>query len=105
MLDPLGKPDQQAIHSPTANFGPLSTGSVTNPMLITVFDTYLTLRSPGAWVWAKTSNSECSALTHFSMSLAHKCGNLKEPYNQDIKEQVTTKFFLKKEGKLYVKSQ
>ena len=39
------------------------------------------------------------------MSLAHKCGNLKEPYNQDIKEQVTTKFFLKKEGKLYVKSQ
>ena len=50
LQDPPGKPDQQAIHCPTANFGPLSTGSVTNPILITVFDTYLTLRSPGAWV-------------------------------------------------------
>ena len=30
------------------------------------------------------------------MSLAHKCVTLKEPYNQDIKEQVTTNFFLKK---------
>ena len=37
-----GKPDQQAIHCPTANFGLLSTGSVTNPILITVFDTYNT---------------------------------------------------------------
>ena len=35
------------------NFGPLSRGSVTNPILITVFDTHLTLRSLGAWVWAK----------------------------------------------------
>ena len=39
------------------------------------------------------------------MSLAHKCVNLKEPYNQDIKEQVTTNFFLKKEDRLYMKSQ
>ena len=39
LLDPPGKPDQQAIHCATANFGPLSRGSVTNPMLITVFDT------------------------------------------------------------------
>ena len=30
------------------------------------------------------------------MSLAHKYVNLKEPYNQDIKEQVTTKNFFKK---------
>ena len=49
----LGKPDQQAIHCPTANFGPLSRDSVTNPMLITVFDNYLTPRSSRAWVWVK----------------------------------------------------
>ena len=30
------------------------------------------------------------------MNLAHKYVNLKEPYNQDIKEQVTTKKILKK---------
>ena len=30
------------------------------------------------------------------MSLAHKYVNLKEPYNQDIKVQVTTKNFAKK---------
>ena len=30
------------------------------------------------------------------MSLAHKDVNLKEPYNQDIKDQVATKNFLKK---------
>ena len=30
------------------------------------------------------------------MSLAHKYVKLKEAYNQDIKEQVTTKIFLKK---------
>ena len=30
------------------------------------------------------------------MSLAHKYANLKEPYNQDIKEQVTTKNVFKK---------
>ena len=40
------------------------------------------------------SDSECSTLTHFSMSLAHKYVNLREP--QDIKEQVTTKKVLKK---------
>ena len=50
LLDPSGKHDQQAILCPIANFGPLLRGSVTNPMLITVFDTYLTPRSPGAWV-------------------------------------------------------
>ena len=47
MLDPLGKPGHKAIHWPTANFGPLLRGSLTNPMLITVFDAYLTPRSPG----------------------------------------------------------
>ena len=30
------------------------------------------------------------------MSLARKYVNLKEPYDQDIKEQVTTENFLKK---------
>ena len=88
MLDPLGKPDHQAIHCPTANFGPISRGSFSNPMLITVLDTRLTPRSPGVW---DSSDSECSALTHFSMSLAHIYVNLKEP--QDIKEQVTSNFF------------
>ena len=40
------------------------------------------------------SDFECSTSTHFCMSLAHKSVNLNEP--QDIKEQVTTKFLLKK---------
>ena len=44
------------------------------------------------------SDSECSILPHFSMSLTHKYVNLKEPYNQDIKEQVTTKNFFKKKA-------
>ena len=42
------------------------------------------------------SDSECSALTHFSVILAHKYVNLKESYNEDIKEQVITIIFLKK---------
>ena len=50
LLDPPGKIDHQAIHCPTANFGPLSRCSVTNAILITVFDNYLTPRSPGAWI-------------------------------------------------------
>ena len=74
------QPDHQTIHCPMANFGPLVRGSVTNPMLITAFDAYLTPTSPGA------------------MSLVHKYINLKEPYNQDIKEKVTTKKFLEKKA-------
>ena len=50
MLDLLWKPDHQAIHCPTANFGTLSRSSVNNRMLITVLHTYLTPRSLGAWV-------------------------------------------------------
>ena len=42
------------------------------------------------------SDSECSVLTYFSNGLAHKYVNLKEPYNQGIKEQATTKNFFKK---------
>ena len=42
------------------------------------------------------SDSECNALNHFSMSLAHKYVNIKEPYNQDIKEQVINKSFKKR---------
>ena len=38
------------------------------------------------------------------MSLAHKYVN-QEPYNQDIKEQVTTKTFLKRRQALDMKSQ
>ena len=84
-----------AIHCLTANFGPLLRGSMTNPMLITVFDTHLISKSLG--FSQDPSNSERSALTHFFMSLAHKYINLKEP--QDIKEQVTSKsFFFKKAG-------
>ena len=45
-----GKPNQQTIHFPTANFGPLLGDNVTNPMLITVFNTYLTPSSPGVWI-------------------------------------------------------
>ena len=46
---PPGRPTHRAIHCPTANFGQPSTCSITNPMLVTAFDTYLTPRSPGAW--------------------------------------------------------
>ena len=48
------KPDQQAIYFPSTDLEPLSKGSVTNPMLIIVFNTYLIPRSPRAWVLAKT---------------------------------------------------
>ena len=48
-------------------------------------------------------DSECNALTDFSMSLARKYVNLKEPCNKDIKEQVTTIIFLEKKT-LYMKS-
>ena len=67
------QPDHQAIHCPVTNFGPLVRGSVTNLILITAFDAYLTPRSLGA------------------MSLVHKYINLKESYKQDIKEKVTIK--------------
>ena len=77
---PPGKLDHQAVHRLTADLIQLSTGSITNTILITVFHTCLTPtpRSPGAWA--------CSALTHFSMSLACKYVNLKKPYTQDIKK-------------------
>ena len=39
---PPGRPTHRAIHCPTANFGQPSTCSITNPMLVTAFDTYLT---------------------------------------------------------------
>ena len=47
LLDLPGKPDQQAIHCPTANFGPLSRDNVTKPQLIWpyLFDTKFT----GIW--------------------------------------------------------
>ena len=38
------------------------------------------------------------------MSLAHKYVNLKDPYNQGIKEQVTTIIFSKNEDRHYMKS-
>ena len=42
------------------------------------------------------------SLTHFSKGLAYKQANLKGPYKQDIKEQVTT-INIKKD-RLYMKS-
>ena len=57
LLDPTGKPNNQVIHSPTANFGPLSRGSVINFYVNHCdnhFNTYLTPKLPGAWVCAKT---------------------------------------------------
>ena len=50
LLDPPGKPDHQASHCHTTNFEPLLRGSVPDPMFITVFDSYLTPRSPQACV-------------------------------------------------------
>ena len=44
-----GKPAYHAIHCPTAKFGPLSMGSITNPMFIMEFDAHLTPRSLGSW--------------------------------------------------------
>ena len=44
-----GKPAHRAFHWLTAKFGPISLGSITNPMLITAYDTNLTLESPGVW--------------------------------------------------------
>ena len=91
LLDLPGKPD----HFPIANFGPISRGRITKPMLIAVFDTHSNPRSLRQWVWVKTlSDSEYSTLTHFSMSLVLKYANLKEP--QDIKQQFTTKRVSKK---------
>ena len=49
LLDPPGNPDCQAIHCPTSKFEPLSKSSVTNPILMTVFDIDLTPRSLRAW--------------------------------------------------------
>ena len=83
LLDPPDKPDHQAIHCATANFGPLLRGSITN-----------LIRLQG--LSKISSDSECSVLTHFSMGLTYKYVNLKEPYNQNKKEQVITKNFLKK---------
>ena len=87
------KRDHQAIHCPTANFGPLSKGGITNLILITVFDPNVT---GNLGLSQDPSDSESSDLTHFSMSLVYKYKYLKEPYNQDIKEQVTTKNFLRR---------
>ena len=79
-------------------------------MLITAFNAYFTPSSVAAWyqLWVPRlnqapsgglshdpSDSECSALTLFSMTLTHTHVNLKEPYNQDNKELVTNKYFSK----------
>ena len=39
------------------------------------------------------------------MSLTHKYVNIKEPCNQDIKEQIPTKKCFKKEDRIYMISQ
>ena len=69
---PPGKPDHHGITWSRANFGPLQRGSVTNSILIIVwylFDPKVTGSLGLSW---DPSDSECSALTHFSMSLAQK---------------------------------
>ena len=71
----------------STNFGPLPRGIVTNPILIIEFDTYLTPKVTRILGLSQgTSDSEYSALTHFSMRLARQYANLKEPYSQEIKE-------------------
>ena len=57
MLVPPGKPDLQAIHCPTTNFGPPSRGSITSLMLITAFDAYLTPIPLGAIMKASEKRS------------------------------------------------
>ena len=80
--------DHQALHCPTANFWPLSRGKVYNTPHLNhcvcyLFDPKVT----GALGLSQDpSHSEFSVLTHFSMSLVRKYVNLKETYNQDIKE-------------------
>ena len=86
-----------------ANFGLILRGSVTDSMLITAFVSYLIPRLSGVLyqVWTPKpsqapivefeedpSDSQCNALTHLSMPLGHKYINLKELYNQGIKECV-----------------
>ena len=71
-------------------------------MLITMFDTCLTI-SGSLGLSQDPFNSECSPLTHFTISLAQKYLSIKEPYNQGIKEQVTIKIFWEKNS-LYMKS-
>ena len=102
LLDPPGKPDHQ-VTDPMANLGPLSRASVShypdvNHCVWYLFDSEVT----GSLGFSQDpSDSESSASTHFSMSLAHKDINLKEPYKQDIKEQVTPKTFLKQKTGLH----
>ena len=102
LLDAPGKPDHQ-VTDPTANLGPPSRASVShfpdvNHCVWYLFDSKVT---GSLGVSQDPSDSESSASTHFSMSLAHKDINLKEPYKQDIKEQVTTKTFLKQKTGLH----
>ena len=95
-----GKPDHQAIDCPTSNSGPLLRDIVTNSILITVWYLFNTKINGSLGLSQDPSDSECSALTHFSMNLDRKYVNLKEPYDQDIKEYVTTIVFLKKKTDL-----
>ena len=71
-------------------------------MLIAAFDPLFDPKVTGSLGLSQyPSSSECSALTHFSISLVHKYVNLKEPYNQGIKEQVTNKNFWKRRQALH----
>ena len=101
-LDPPGKLDKQAIHCPTDIFGPLSRGqrhwSDVNHCVWYLFDLKVT-RSLG--LSHDPSDSECSALTYFSMSLAYKYVNLKELYNQDSKNRSTLWSFQKRRRTLH----
>ena len=82
LLDPPGKPDHIAIHH-------------LNHCVWYLFDSKVS-RSVG--LSQDPSDSEFGTLTHFFMSLAGKYVNLKVPYNEGIRELVTTKLFLKKKA-------
>ena len=49
LVVPKGKPVHQVFNCPTVISGPLSSGSVTNLMLVTAFNNYLTPRSAEVW--------------------------------------------------------
>ena len=72
-----GKSDHQAIHCPTA----LDHYRGATPLTPSESLCLILIRAK-----VHPSDSECSALTRFSMSLARKYVYLKELYNQDIKE-------------------
>ena len=103
LLDPPGKRDYQGIHCPIANFGPLSRGRITNPTDHCVWYLFDPKVSGSLGLSQGPFSSECSALANFSMSLACKYVNVKEPDNQRKRMGHHYNFF-KKVDRRYMKS-